>query len=144
MNYKEIIEKMYEEDREFNQFIPPPATEDEIAQLKKDFQAEFSFPLPEFYCDILRITNGLNFNGLTIWPTRAYGPIPFSLIEENRDSHLNGWDEYLYFANLDADRYVYNLETKEYQLVDFAGHSLVEVFPTCKEMLEDALRRAYN
>ena len=143
MKLKKIILDIIEEEKEQGNSLKG-ASEYEIIELKRAFKYKYDFEIPEAYLDILRITNGLKYNGLIIWPTAPYAEFNEGLFEANYyyRSTMRGY--YFYFCMLDNDIYVYNTITDKYMLIDLQGHCTCGIFSSCKELLESALTSAWD
>ena len=143
MTYDELIRNIQNDISEY-EAIPPTASEEQITSLKNNFKNEFSYELPEIYCNILRLSNGINYNGLTIWPSNVYDDFKESLVDANKDFHDVVSEDYLYFAQWDEIVFVLEIITKTFKALDLKGMATWKTFKTCDEMLKFALECAYN
>src|SRR5215831_5595949 len=104
--------------RKLGHDLQPPCTEQGLAELQAKAKAELSAELPDEYLHFLRITDGLNWNGVYIYPSHK------ALLVGYRDLYIDGfvemnqfWREetdqegnYLFYADADLDLYGYNLK----------------------------------
>ena len=86
MSIEHLVAAIQKLRRENDEFVPPPATEDAIVALAVKFQSEFGRALPEAYQRVLRLSDGVMFDGLIVWPSRRHWLFRESLIEANRDA----------------------------------------------------------
>jgi len=104
--------------------------------------------IAEDYADFLRITDGLNFNGVFIYPSHT---LPSSahpgwyidgLVEENlmwREA-VDPEGTYLFYADSDINLWGYNLTTSQYELRAKDCDDVEEVYESFDAMLGDILR----
>lgn len=87
----------------------------------QQFQKEFHFDVPESYLRVLRVCDGLNFDGLTIWPTHAHGPFEESLIDANSDLRENMEESLVYFGQRDDILFVFDKNRQGYAALEMLG-----------------------
>ncbi|GIO23683.1 YrhA family protein [Oceanobacillus sp. J11TS1] len=136
--------KLYEEE------INIGAVEKEISDFEKKVLEEFKCKLPEDYKDVLRIINGIEFNGFIL-----YG-IDEEILKDKPNQQINGflelnhiWHEnveqkkYLFLGESNISWYVYDLKSRKFLELDNPSGEKIGVFKNFNELftnlLEDAL-----
>src|SRR5215831_12763554 len=135
-------------DKQFGGLSQPPCSEEEIEQLRVRARAELSAEIPKDFTDFLRITNGLNFNGVFIYPSRTTPIAGSPRIEMEGFVEMNLiWREgvdpqgnYLFYADSDINLWGYNLAKAQYELRAKDCDDVEEVYESFDEMLVDVLR----
>lgn len=127
--------------------IQPPASEAALERLQQRAQEELGASLPDGYLDFLRVTDGLNWEGLFVY---ASGKTPVidkptvfmhSFVDDNLDWHSHApHQNYLFFADSDISLYVYHLAKRRYEILDRPSETLIQTFETFDAMLAEALR----
>lgn len=123
---------------------PPGASEDAIVEADRLFDSEFEQPLPEAYRRLLRVSDGLMDNGLTIWPCAPHGRFNESVVSANRELRDNVSDAFLYFGQRDDSVFVLELLTGRFLAVELNGLAEWEAFADCEAMLVFMLERALD
>ncbi|MGH8049686.1 MAG: YrhA family protein [Burkholderiales bacterium] len=127
-----------------DEFVPPPATEDAIVALAVQFQSEFGLALPEAYQRVLRLSDGILFDGLTVWPTQRHWLFRESLIEANRDLRETIEDSLVYFGKRDDIVFVLDQKREVYAALEMSGMSEWETFDDAEEMMTFMLQRVVD
>jgi hypothetical protein len=104
---------------------------------------------PDQYIEFLRITNGLDFNGLTIY---AAEKSPLVGYEHMRERDMEGFvdanlawrgyephEDYLFFAQASISLYAYNLVDLRYEERDRECGELIKVVPDFDHLIARAL-----
>src|SRR5215467_2446765 len=117
MVYGAYMEEIRKWEAEKGLDLQPPASEQEILELRRSAVAELGSDIPDGYAHFLRIINGLQFNGLCIYATRRtvvdVGTYQYTLggfVDETlvwRSMADEGAD-LLVFGEGNIDIYVYN------------------------------------
>lgn len=148
--WKEHLEEIRQEEKRYGEDINCGISEEEAGAFIKAVKDELGIALPEEYLKILRIVNGIEFNGIIL-----YG-VDEPLLKEAPNQHVNGlidcnkvWYEnewqkqYLFLGEGSISWYVYDLNTKRYCELDNPSGELSEEFDDLEQMLdkmvEDAL-----
>jgi hypothetical protein len=126
----------------------PPCSEEEIKELRTRARAELSAGLPDEYADFLKVTNGLNFNGVFIYPSRTTpiaakpGAEMYGFVEENLTwrEFVDRQGNYLFYADSDLNLWGYNLTKSRHELRAKDCDDVEEVYRSFDEMLTAALR----
>ncbi len=145
MSIEQLVNTINSEIREsYHESPPVGATADEIAKLKEDFFKKFNYNLPAIFEKLLSLSNGILFNGLTIWPTHKYWLFLESFIEANTHLRESFNNNLIYFGTRDEELYVYNLQVETYQALEYVGEAEWNDFATADEMFEFMLSRALD
>jgi hypothetical protein len=144
MSIKTIIEKINKGAVEFGHGLPKAATAVEINKLKNEFLSNFQFTLPDIYTQILSFSNGILYNGLTVWPTHKYWLFRESIIEANKNLRDTFNDQFIYFGIRDEELYIYNVPEQKFQAIEFVGQPVWTQFSDADEMMKFMLQRALD
>ncbi len=144
MSIETLIKSINDEVIECGESGPVTATLEEITQLKDHLFSEYKFQLPDAMEHLLSLSNGILFNGLTIWPTRKYWLFHESFTEANTHLRESFNKEFIYFGTRDEELYIYNLVAQQYQAIEYVGEAEWNTFPTAQSMFEFMLSRALD
>jgi len=105
-----------------------------IEEFRKTVRQKVGVDLPEGYCNILRLTNGLWYNGLGVFGTSAF-------LDRHEDYKTwSGYTSLIVYAIDELDSYVYDTKTNLYCRIDSPDPSDVRSsFKTFDEMMTRAL-----
>ena len=142
MSIEQLVEKIKEFSTMYGYESPVPATPSEISTLKHEFSVAYHMALPQSFCELLSFSNGIIFNGLTLWPTRVYGHFHESLLDANENLRASFDDQFIYFGMMDEELYVYDTLKKYYKAIEFVGKAEWQTFPDCESMIKFMLERA--
>ena len=147
--WKERLEEIRQEEKRYGADINGGISEEEAQEFIKAVKDELGIVLPEEYLKILRIVNGIEFNGFIL-----YG-VDEPLLKESPNQHINGlidcnkvWYEnewqkqYLFLGEGSISWYVYDLKTKKYCELDNPSGELSEEFDDFERMLDKMLEDA--
>lgn len=140
MSIEHLVAAIQKLRRENDEFVPPPATEDAIVALAVKFQSEFGRALPEAYQRVLRLSDGVMFDGLIVWPSRRHWLFRESLIEANRDLRETIEDSFVYFGKRDDIVFVVDQQRERYVALEMSGLSEWETFADAEEMMTSMLQ----
>jgi FeS assembly protein IscX len=122
--------------------IPRPATEEDIAKCQEDLIGIGLEPPPQGYVDFLKINNGLAWNGIAFYSTYQITEADNStsyrlmdLVSMNDDfNDRYELDEKVLLGNEDEEYYVYDIETKRYELLERESREAWQEFDTFEEL----------
>ncbi len=150
--YDDLVARIAAESKKYyDSDIQPPATEEALRRLRQRTQDELGAALPSGYLDFLRVTDGLNWNGLFIYASEKALIVgeandfmsPFvdtNLIWRDNEPNKN----YLFFADGEISLYVYNLVKERYELQDRPSGDVIRTFKTFDEMITKALKASLH
>ncbi len=146
--YQALIERIAVLCRQYHQGdIQPPATEEALTHLLQRTREEFGADLPQQYLDFLRVTDGLNWDGLFIYASAsslvAKNPaiLMHSFVEDNLDWRSDEhWNDYLVFADSDMNLYALNLAAGRYEFQDRYCGNVISSFGTFNALITEAFR----
>lgn len=135
----------------YHEDLQPPATEAALERLQQRAQEELGASVPEHYLDFLRVTDGLNWEGLFVYASGknsiAGKPSVFmhSFVDDNLDwrsyaPHRN----YLFFGDGDISLFAYNLTERRYEIQDRPSGTVISAFDTFDAMFTQALRTSLH
>lgn len=144
--WKIKLEEIIEEKKLYGEKVNIGASEAELAQFQKSVKEGLYIELPNEYINVLKIINGIEFNGFVL-----YG-IDEELLKNKPNQYINGfislnqiWYEneeqkkYLFLGESNISWYVYDIDKKIYcELDNPSGREMIE-FTNFGEMLEKML-----
>ena len=143
MSIENLINKINVELNEYESSgTPSPADEEEINKFKREMEREFNYLIPSYLEELLSYSNGVMFNGLTIWPTQQYWLFHESFAEANLDLRERINENYIYFGNRDEELYIYNPITNKYEGIEYIGDTAWVQFDSLDVMFEFMLNRS--
>ena len=144
--WKENLGRIIQEEAKYGDELNSGISEEEAKLFIKEVQDEFNITLPEDYIKILKVVNGIEFNGFIL-----YG-VDESLLQEAPKRYINGlidcnkvWYEnewqkqYLFLGESNMSWYVFDLETKQYYELDNPSGDVCEEFNNFEQMLDKML-----
>lgn len=140
---KEILSEMHEDE-----LTPqPPASDVDIQIMISELSRLGNVKdLPDAYIQLLKMMNGLEWNGLIIYSTKTM-PLEdtedelLGLVEANeiwRD--YEDHKRYLFFGDADISLYCQDLKTNEFKELDRSSDTVIQVFGSFESMLNAALK----
>jgi SMI1 / KNR4 family (SUKH-1) len=147
--YQELLTRLAEEQSRFKSGLQPPATEEHIQELVEGAREELHTGLPGEYLAFLRLTNGLDWNGVVIYASdnvpivgHPDRPIP-DVVEMNLNYREDArFEDLLVLGSDGMDIYTYRISKGVYEVYDEVPHELVETIPTFDELMTKALTRS--
>ena len=147
--WNEHLEEIRQEEKRYGEDINCGISEEEAGAFIKAVKDELGIALPEEYLKILRIVNGIEFNGFILYgvdepllqeaPARSVN----GLIDCNQVWYENEWQkQYLFLGEGSISWYVYDLKTKKYCELDNPSGELGEEFDNLEQMLDKMLEDA--
>lgn len=133
----------------YGERLQPAASENQLNELAQRAKAELKFDVPADYMEFLRVHNGIDWNGFSIYATEI------APIEGYMDRFLRGFVEtnlqywevvenrpFITFGESGDSRYVFDLTSGTYQAVDSVSLDLIEEYADLGAMLAGLLSRA--
>ncbi len=139
--YQQFLQEVQDQQRHYGEQTHPPSDEAALASLSQNSLAELSADVPEQYKAFLRITDGLNWNGLFIYSSHDTSEYKHGFVETNlnwRSYEIN--QDFLFFADADINLYAYSISEEEYQVLDRPSMDVYDSFQTFDELIADALK----
>lgn len=140
------IDKIIKEKQVYNEKINNGATETEIKLFRKRVNEELNIILPKEYIDLLKIINGIEFNGFII-----YGIDEIEL-DKKQNQSINGFIEnnkiwyenksqrkYIFLGESNISWYAYNEKSKKYYELDKPSGTEIEEFDYFEDLIEKIL-----
>ena len=95
MSIETLVRAIQQGREKYGLVNPVGASQDAIAESARLFELAFEQPLPEAYQRLLRFSDGLMDNGLTIWPCAPNEAFTESVVSANRELRDNVSDAFL-------------------------------------------------
>ena len=147
--YQELLKRVGEEQRRFGSGLQPATTGEQIQVLIERSRKELHTEPPSDYLNFLRLTNGLDWNGVVIY---ASDTVPIvghqdrtipDLVEMNLNYREDPrFEDLLVLGSNGMDIYTYRISNGVYEIYDEVPHELVESIPTFDELITNALTRS--
>ena len=136
--WQDEMQKIVKEQKEYHEIIMPRANPLKILALSAKAKRKYGVTLPKGYLDFLRSYDGMVFNGYNIFGTQKT-KFDIELIEQNEFYREDEDDPFFYFGFSDMDLFVYDSETKKYEVTDGSGEIWAS-YDTFEELLEYILK----
>ena len=88
-----------------------------VAKASRQFERAFEQPLPAAYQQLVRVSNGVMENGLTIWPCAPHWKFTKSVVPANREMRESVSEDFLYFGQRDDSVFALETSTGRWQAV---------------------------
>jgi len=138
---KTIVEKLKKTN---GSLLGKPASSSEIAAISSKMQ-RIGFPdMPEELKKLLKIADGLFYNGVEIWPCdpdNVHDPDfrPRSIIEVNKKMAMSSfsrkWPDSLIFGQSDEEIYCYSSMQNKFLIIERTGFGIYYDFDDLKSLL---------
>ena len=142
MSVETLIREIQKSRIKYQLFNPDGATDAMVAETSRQFERAFEQPLPEAYQQLLRISDGVMENGLTIWPCAPHWKFTESVVSANREMRDSVSEDFLYFGHRDDSVFVLETSTGRLLAVELNGLAVWEEFSDYESMLVFMLERA--
>ncbi len=148
MVYRELLRRVEDQARGYGDTLQAPCDGARLARLRERVRNELRSGLPEEYAGFLRLTDGMNWNGLYVYPSET-SPIAghpehvlAGIVETNLDLREGDrFDDLLVFAEDSLDVYARRVSTGEFMIFDRISHDPIEAAPSFDALMGAALRR---
>jgi hypothetical protein len=140
--YKNLLTKTHEEKISYGELSwQPPSSEYLLIEISKRAKNELKTELPTSFLEFLKITNGLNWNGLFIYSAGKSEDFEYDFIEMNLNYRdVDYFQDLLVFGEGNSEIYTYQISTKEYQIRDrVPADNILEKCNNFDEMITKAL-----
>ncbi len=149
MTTEAIIKEVRVAAKKWGEVLEPGATESEIDDFVKKVERQYDAVLPEAYIDMLRIVNGLEFNGLIVYGTKDSisdlnsSPLDFFVANDSfRETRNRDAEKLLLLGETSTGLLVYDTDCKQFQYRDRIGIDRVEPYSCFEAMLETEVKKA--
>jgi hypothetical protein len=113
--------------------VPPPASSEQVAALRDLARARLESAVPPAFEEFLSRVNGLDANGLVVYPTDTF-------VEKNlawrRDDY---YSNLLVFAESVASLYVYDVSQRRYQVLERRTGGVAHSYTAFQNLMRAAL-----
>lgn len=133
-------------EKKYGSSLRNPASDTEIITMNDNIQQKLeNIILPKSYIELLKIINGLDFNGLVIYGVdevlldKEVNQNIHGFIETNELWYENDWQkQYIFFGDSDTAWYCYDLKESVYVELDKPSGTLIQSFESFDSMLSNA------
>ena len=147
--WQDKLEEIKQVSVKFNDTLNDGITDKELEALISGVEKELQVSLPEAYIDVLKLINGLEFNGYILYGAdkELLENIPNQringLIDNNKVWYDNEWEKkYLFLGDSSISWYAYDVESGSYFELDKPSGDEMQEFSCFEEMLEKILTDA--
>ncbi len=147
--WKDKLQEIIQEKKIYGEKVNIGATEEEIEIFFKEAKSEIDMDLPNDYAKILRVVNGLEFNGVILYGidqkllSNQSNQWINGLIEYNKIWYENEWQKkYIFIGESNISWYVYDLAECKYSELDNPSGRENQVFSSLECMVEKLLSDA--
>jgi hypothetical protein len=147
-NMQTLLQRIHAEQLQVGEATQPPASKDQIDQLRADLSTTFQASLPNDYADFLLLASGLAYNGLVLYGVTQSRENPGKggfwqgMISANSAWRLTpGLNDILVLGDTDIDLFTVNLDGSSPCMRDKVGGDVVDVFFTVAEAIEIILQK---
>jgi hypothetical protein len=113
--------------------VPAPASEEQVAALREMARARLESALPAAFEEFLSRVNGLDANGLVVYPADAFVEKNLAWRKDDYYSNL------LVFAESVASLYVYDVSQRRYQVLERRTGGVERSFTAFQNLMRVAL-----
>ena len=147
--WQEALEEVANTMKMFGEAVNEGLAEVDVHNFVATIEQELKCSLPIEYLEILKVVNGLEFNGSILYGAdeQFTGSVPNQaingLLDNNKVLYENEWQQrYLFLGENSVSWYVYDLQAKQYLELDNPSGGVMQAFACCEEMVERLLRVA--
>jgi hypothetical protein len=144
--YEQLLQEHIHNIKRFGLSPQPPATQQELQAVREESKTELGFDPPPEYDRLLKMTNGLESNGLSLYGSARVPLVDYKdrFVQGLVYANLNWRDHepnkrYVFFGDGGLSMYGYDLEDRKYQLVDRTNGDVLEEFDSFEAMIYRAL-----
>lgn len=144
--WEEKLDKIIQEKALYGEKVNSGATEKEMQTFIDEIADKLNMVLPEQYTRVLKVMNGIEFNGVILYgiDERMLDSLPTQhvngLLENNKIWYENEWQkQYLFLGESSISWYVYDLADKKYFELDNPSGTEIEMFNCFEDLLEKLL-----
>jgi hypothetical protein len=146
--YQQLLQEHIDDKKSYGESPQPPATATDLEQLRDRAKRELDAELPDAYCELLQVTNGLDSNGLVIYGSRTAPVVGYEKknlsVEGLVEANL-GWRDhpshkrFVFFAESGSSLYGYDTDKRNYKILDRQSGTEMEDLPSFDELISRAL-----
>ena len=148
MPYRELLREAEDQKRRHGDALQAPCDERRLSVLRGRVRGELGTELHEEYAGFLRLTDGMNWNGLYVYPSET-SPVAdrsanamAGFVEANLGLREDGWcSDLLVFAEDSLDLFTRSVLTGEYRIYDRVPGNLIETGPPFDALMGVTLER---
>ena len=151
MGYRELLRRVEHQAGGYGVTLQASCDGSRLARLRGRVREALGSELPEAYAGFLRLTDGMNWNGLFVYPSET-SPIAghpehvlAGFVETNLDFREDErFDDLLVFAEDSLDVYARRVSTGEFVILGRVSYDLIEAVPSFDTLMAAALRRCLH
>ena len=144
----DILKEVRDAAKKWGEDLEPGATGSEIDAFAEEVERQYGAMPPKAYIDMLRIVNGLEFNGLIVYGTKDSisdtdsSSLDFFVANDSfRDAQKQDTEKLLLLGETSTGILVYDLDCEKFQYRDRIGIDRVEPYSCFEAMLESEVKK---
>ena len=147
----DYLHQMQAEDARFGDHSQPPAVSGALTELRQRVHEKFDYELPKAYMAILALSDGVNFNGYTLYASKTLPIIgcPDRFIEGFIEAN-DLWEDYgnntdhhlLVFGETGDDLFLFDRQDEKFKVTDKVGGDAYQEFDSFEELVEQLFKNA--
>lgn len=151
--WREELDAIILEKKDYNEIVNRGATENEIEKMKENGSSELSITFPIDFLEILKVINGLEFNGTILYGVdenlldnknqieqKIYGGVEYNKIWYEVETNKH----FIFLGESNVSWYVYEISSQNYCEIDNPSGELINSYERFEDlferMLQDALK----
>ena len=142
-----MLQNIVEQARSYGDTMQSPCSLVQLQNFRIRAKKELQIEIPEEYVDFLRLHNGLDWNGLTLYASETVliegytdrfilGCVEANLLRRDYDK----WKHFLIFAETGDEDYCLEITTSQYVIVDSVSMDILETFASFDQLIAEAFR----
>ncbi|MBL1227059.1 YrhA family protein [Enterococcus sp. BWR-S5] len=148
--WREKIKIIEKNEARFNSKLNAGASNEEIRALNLKFNMKHNYPLPKEYLEILKVINGIDYNGFVLYGADSELLLdkPNQEIQGVIDSNVVWYEfvdpekKYIFLGDDSISFYVYERATEKYWIIDRPSTDPIEEYQTVDELFNEMLTTA--
>lgn len=144
--WKDKLQEIVQEKEIYKEKLNIGVVEKDIEKFLIEFKKEFSVEFPREILPILKVVNGLEFNGFILYGLDQYllqdklNQSVYGFIEYNKIWHENSWQKkYLFIGESNISWYVYDFGKLKYFELDNPSGEIIKSFDSIEWLVENVL-----
>lgn len=144
--YQALLKEHIDDKKAYGGSPQPPATREELEDLRQRAKDELGVELPKGYLAFLEQMNGLDSNGLVVYASQTTALVghPDRSLEGLVEANLGWWDlekhkRWLFFGESGLALYTLEIATGQYQRIDRSSNDVLETFGAFEDLLARGL-----
>jgi len=143
-----LISEIADRKAQRQRHLQPPCPPDRLDGLRKNCLADLKSPLPEGYAELLRRTDGIDWNGTVFYASATAPIVGYSdrliegFIEANLNRRSGGECEHLLiFGESGMEMYAFSMDTQHFHVLDQLSLDQLEEYASFEQLFTAAYEK---